>query len=60
MITPAPPLPKEEGPVERLADMEVPPMSFEGAPTGEDELNEVEKKAREMSLHAHKVVKEKK
>ncbi|KAL4430714.1 hypothetical protein ABPG75_005970 [Micractinium tetrahymenae] len=48
----------EEGPVERLGDIAVPPMSFEGAPA-EGDLNEVEQKAREMSLHAHKVVKEK-
>ncbi|KAL4432400.1 hypothetical protein ABPG77_001699 [Micractinium sp. CCAP 211/92] len=54
----APAMAEQEGPVERLADMEVAPMSFEGAPS-EGDLNEVEQKAREMSLHAHKVVKEK-
>ena len=45
--------------VERLADIPVPALSFEGAPT-EGELSPVEEKARLLSLHAHKLVKDNK
>ena len=42
--------------VESLADYPAPALSFEGAPGQEDELNEVETKARQMAIHAHKLL----
>lgn len=46
-------------PLELLSAVPAPAMSFEGAPT-EGDLNELEQRARQLSLHAHKLVKENK
>lgn len=48
-------------PVELLSAIPVPPLSFSAGEAAEaDELNELETKARNMSLHAHKLVKDNK
>lgn len=47
-------------PVELLSAIPVPPLSFSSGEAAEGELNELESKARNMSLHAHKLVKDNK
>lgn len=47
--------------MELLSAIPVPPLSFSAGEAAEaDELNELETKARNMSLHAHKLVKDNK
>jgi hypothetical protein len=44
--------------VEGIDDVAIPAMRFDEAPTAEEPLNEMEVKVRDMSIHAHKLIKE--
>lgn len=46
--------------MELLSAIPVPPLSFSAGEAAEADLNELETKARNMSLHAHKLVKDNK
>ncbi|KAI7836105.1 hypothetical protein COHA_010007 [Chlorella ohadii] len=63
LVLPADAVPAKEQPadepLELLSAIPVPPLSFSsGASAEADDLNELESKARNMSLHAHKLVKD--
>lgn len=56
----APPPDEDDDQVESLDAIPHPSLSFESAPGKNQEMNAVESKARDMSVHAHKLVKENK
>ena len=45
---------------EQLQDIPHPELSFEEAPGADDEMSPLEDKIRNMSVHAHKLIKENK